>query len=79
MTFKLFWVVLNMRTCSSHCAVTGGGNTIAGFASVPAKSCLPESLLLWPTSTNSLQNITRENASTVKIYSGSIQALGLSN
>lgn len=42
-------------TCSSHCAVATGGNSIAGFASVPAKSCLPDSLLVCPSSTNSLQ------------------------
>jgi len=34
-------------TCSSHCAETGGGKTIAGFVPEPAKSCLlgTESLL----------------------------------
>lgn len=46
-------------TCSSQCAVTTGGNNIAGFESVPAKICLPDSLLVCPSSTNSLTNLRR--------------------
>lgn len=50
-------------TCSSHCAETGWGKTIAGFVPEPAKSCLlgTESLLPWPNSASSLKMIKGNN------------------